>query len=76
MRLQLDACEGWSEHGRVQGCVYLDAQLVDSNVSCTREPLDSGYCHSVATTGSGRQLKNCRGLKPSMDCYELEAAMF
>ena len=26
--------------------------------------------------GSERQLKNCRGLKPSMDCYELEAAMY
>ena len=26
--------------------------------------------------GSERQLKNCRGLKPSMDCYELEAAKY
>ena len=31
MRLELDACGGWSEHGRVQGCVYLVDQLVDSN---------------------------------------------
>ena len=30
----------------------------------------------VSPTGSERQLKNCRGLKPSMDCYELEAAMY